>query len=115
MLALWCETPRGGVGQVRGGIDTGAVPLNHWLRKTPARHLLVNPRVLPLRPLWPGFAVNTLFYAAILWVVICGPFALRRLIRMNRGRCVRCGYPLGESAVCSECGKTLPAGVRATT
>ena len=108
MLALWSETPRGGVGQMRGGIDTGALPLNHWLRKTPARRFLANPRVLPLRPLWPGFAVNTFFYAAVLWLLIPGPFLLRRFIRMKRGRCVKCGYPLGDSAVCSECGKPLP-------
>ncbi|MHC4416314.1 MAG: hypothetical protein ACYS0G_13625 [Planctomycetota bacterium] len=65
------------------------------------------PRVLPARPIWHGFAVNTLFYAAVLWLLICGPFALRRLIRMKRGRCVKCGYPLGESPVCTECGKAL--------
>ena len=67
---------------------------------------------LPLRPLWPGFAVNTLFYAAVLWLLIPGPFVLRRLIRMKRGRCVKCGYPMGESGVCSECGKTLPSSRR---
>ena len=52
--------------------------------------------------------MNTFFYAVILWLLICGPFVLRRFIRMKRGRCVKCGYPLGESPVCSECGKTLP-------
>ena len=40
---------------------------------------------LPLRPIWPGFAVNTIFYAAILWLVIPGPIALRRHIRRKRG------------------------------
>ena len=41
----------------------------------------------PVRPIWPGFAINTLFYAAILWLLIRGPFALRRFIRVKRGRC----------------------------
>ncbi len=113
MLALWCETTRRGEGQVRGGIDTGALPLNHLLRKTPAGRFLVNPRVLPLRPLWPGFAVNTLVFAASLWFLICGPFALRRHIRTKRGRCGKCGYPKGRSDVCSECGKALPDHVGA--
>ena len=107
MLALWCETTRRGAGQIRGGLDTGLLPVNHWLRKTPvARRFLANPRVLPLRPLWPGFAVNTLFYAAILWLLTCGPFVLRRVIRHRSGRCVACGYDLGhaEHDTCPECG-----------
>jgi hypothetical protein len=63
---------------------------------------------LPIRPLWPGFVVNTLFYAASLWLLICGPFALRRFVRMRRGLCPKCAYPMGEAAVCTECGKPLP-------
>ncbi len=70
----------------------------------------IHHRLAPLRPLWPGFAANTLFYAAILWLMICGPFALRRLIRRRRGLCPACAYPMGGSDVCSECGKPLAAG-----
>ncbi|MDY7110215.1 MAG: hypothetical protein SYC29_16415 [Planctomycetota bacterium] len=51
-------------------------------------------RELPYLPIWPGFAVNTLFYALILWLLIGGPFVLRRLIRIRRGRCPKCGYDL---------------------
>ncbi len=60
----------------------------------------------PYRPVWPGFAINTLFYAAILWLLIPGPFALRRLIRRRRGLCPACGYDLrhGEHKACPECG-----------
>ena len=71
-------------------------------------------RFLPLRPVWPGFAVNTLFYAATLWLLICGPFALRRVVRRRRGLCVQCGYPMGESDVCTECGEALPGRTEAT-
>ena len=39
---------------------------------------------LPRRLIWPGFAINTIFYAAILWLLVCGPFALRRHIRRKR-------------------------------
>ncbi len=70
---------------------------------------------LPLRPVWSGFAVNTFFYAAVLWLLIPGPFVLRRLIRMKRGRCVKCGYPMGESDVCTECGKALPGRTEVAT
>ena len=63
-------------------------------------------RAIPLRPVWPGFAVNTIFYAAILWLLICGPFALRRLIRRRRGLCPACGYDMthAEHESCPECG-----------
>ena len=66
------------------------------------------PRLIPLRPIWPGFAVNTLVYAVLVVVVW---FAVRAgyqyLTRSRRGLCPKCGYPRGESAVCSECGKAL--------
>ncbi len=65
-------------------------------------------KTLPVRPIWPGFAVNTLFYAAVLWLLIRGPFALRRFIRMRHGLCPACAYPRGESDACSECGIPLP-------
>jgi len=61
--------------------------------------------VLPLTPLWPGFAVNTLFYAGVLWLLWATPFALRRIIRQRRGLCPACAYPIGTSRVCTECGQ----------
>ncbi len=79
------------------------------------RHAWGRDYPLPLRPIWPGFAANTIFYATIFWLVIPGPFALCRLIRQRRGLCPSCAYPMGESAVCSECGKELPKRVRPAT
>ena len=64
---------------------------------------------VPLRPIGLLFAINTLFYAAVLWLLICGPFVVRRFIRVRRGLCPKCAYPMGQSDVCSECGKALPA------
>jgi len=61
----------------------------------------------PTHPLWPGFAINTLFYAGVLWMLCCGPFALRRMIHRRRGRCAQCGYPIGQSPVCTECGAAV--------
>ena len=65
-----------------------------------------NAHALPLRPIWSGLAINTLFYAALLWVGFCGPFALRRHVRRKCGRCITCGYDLrGDLAAgCPECG-----------
>lgn len=64
--------------------------------------------ILPLRPLWPGLAINTIFYGAAIWMVWAGAGALRRGVRRRRGRCVRCNYDLRGRAsgavVCPECG-----------
>ncbi len=63
---------------------------------------------LPLRPIWPGFAINTLFYGTLLWLLIYGLSVMRRFLRLKRGLCPKCAYPVGESEICSECGITLP-------
>ncbi len=96
--------PVGGVGPIEGGLDLGLEP---WPAPSPGGGFAW-PKALPLRPMWPGFAINTLFYAAILWLVIPGPFALRRLIRRRRGLCAACGYDLrhAEHEACPECGVT---------
>ncbi len=62
---------------------------------------------MPLGPIPLGFAVNTLFYAALLWLLIPGPVALRRFLRVRRGLCPKCAYPMGGSSVCTECGGAL--------
>lgn len=64
-------------------------------------------RIIPLRPIWLGFAVNTMFFGGILWLLLCGPIVVRRVIRRRSCRCAGCGYPIGTSAVCSECGNDL--------
>ena len=93
--------------RVRGGIIPGAAEsIPGWTGSFYFEDYLFGRQILPLTPIWPGFAINTLFYAAILWLPIRGPFALRRFIRRNRGQCVVCGYDLrGDFARgCSECG-----------
>src|SRR5262245_54887846 len=50
---------------------------------------------MPCGPVWPGFAINTAFYAAVLWVLMAFPFAIRRTIRRRRGLCPACAYPVG--------------------
>jgi hypothetical protein len=65
-------------------------------------------RGLPLAIWWPGFAINTLFYAAILWLLFAAPFALRRRRRIKHGLCAKCGYDLRgippQTINCPECG-----------
>ncbi len=110
LLSLWCEyetvnvnpffTPR--IYRVHGGIETSLERIKLFGYGGPYA------RVLPLRPIWPSFAINIFFYSIMLWLLIPGPFALRRLIRQRRGLCPACGYDLrhGEHEACPECGVT---------
>ena len=68
-------------------------------------------RQVPYRPMWLGLMVNTLFYAALLGL----PSVVRLLVRVRQGLCPKCGYPIGESDACSECGKPFPERVRVST
>ena len=103
MRSMWC----GWSGSMRlpSGRVTGPWEIMHGIALKP-----VVPggreRAIPLAVWVPGFAVNTLFYAAILWLLIPGPFALRRLIRRRRGLCPACGYDMkhAEHESCPECG-----------
>jgi hypothetical protein len=66
----------------------------------------------PWRPLWPGFAINTIFYAAIVWFLFFAPGAIRKRVRRKRGQCAACGYSrrgTPGSDVCPECGATASA------
>ncbi|MCH7849745.1 MAG: hypothetical protein IIB53_15465 [Planctomycetes bacterium] len=68
--------------------------------------LITDTRPLAVLPIWPGFGINTLFYATILWLLSFGPFTARRFIRNKRGHCIKCGYDLGHAdhRACPECG-----------
>ncbi len=71
---------------------------------------------LPLLPLWPGFLLNTMFYALLLFALVRGVRTVRRALRRRRGRCVVCGYSrdgLDPGAACPECG--AQAGARMAT
>jgi hypothetical protein len=84
--------------RTHGGVLTGWLDGDSWRRDY----------ALPLIPIWPGFAINTVFYAAVLWMLFAAPFALRKWRRIRRGLCPKCGYDLRnrpmDAAVCPECG-----------
>jgi hypothetical protein len=70
--------------------------------------MFTEPRWLPYFPLWRGFAINTIFYAGVLWVLFAAPLAIRKRVRRKRGQCAACGYSLrgGAGDKCPECGAT---------
>ena len=85
-------------------ITLGGPPRGKWLLIGPL------PRVLPYGVIWPGFAINTAFYAMIVWMLWLSPFVVRRVIRRKRGHCIKCGYDLCGDFVggCPECGWRRP-------
>ncbi len=101
MLAMWyrCRThptaPR--TYTVRGGILVDSYHIGG-----PGGE----PGVLPIRLIYPGFAINTTLYAALLWPLWRIPFALRKHTRRKRGLCVECGYDHrhADHDACPECG-----------
>ncbi len=113
MPSLWLELvnePSGaGTLAVVGGLDTGRLRRVTW-SATPtvlSRHGNVFPVALPLRPRWPGFVVNTIAYAAVTAVIVWLLQTVRRRWRMRQGRCPTCGFPVGATTTCSECGSTV--------
>ena len=82
-------------------------PAIRILRSLPRAPGVREARYFPLGPKPLLFVTNTACYGAVLWVLLGGPFALRRFLRVRRGLCPKCAYPMGESAVCTECGKPL--------
>jgi hypothetical protein len=62
--------------------------------------------ILPLRPVWSGLLLDSAFFAFVA-ALLCAPLAIRRFRRLWQSRCVKCGYPIGQSRRCTECGRVL--------
>jgi len=60
---------------------------------------------LPLKPIEPGFTLNTLLYAVVLYIPFLGFGALKRRRRIRRGLCPACAYELAGLTTCPECGR----------
>jgi hypothetical protein len=80
------------------------ISLSSSMARTAGGYNIGALKAVPLRPIWPNFFLNTLFYAALLWLLLAFPFILRRFLRLKRGLCPKCAYPVGTSDVCTECG-----------
>jgi hypothetical protein len=67
-------------------------------------------KILPTTIIWRGVLINTAAYAAILYLLVlacAAPFSIRRWVRRRQHRCESCGYRIGTSVVCTECGAEL--------
>jgi hypothetical protein len=67
-------------------------------------------RPLPVWPLWPGLAADSMVLLALIASVHFGPGLVRRALllrqsfRTRRDLCPACAYPVGVSERCTECG-----------
>ena len=62
---------------------------------------------LPLRPRWPGFLLNTVFYTLILWPISLLPGLYIHIRRKSANKCPSCGTDIGVDSVCEQCGQDL--------
>jgi|GEM_PF-5112584 len=70
-------------------------------------HIALGPWNFPARPLWPGFAINTVFYGGLAAVLATAFRLARANWRRIRGNCTSCGYSrrgIPVQARCPECG-----------
>lgn len=67
------------------------------------------PHRFPIKPLWPGFLVNSFIYALIIWLCT-RPW---RRLRAARGLCPTCAYDARGVTICPECGGAIPESVNA--
>lgn len=68
-------------------------------------------RALPFRPIWRGFAIDSLCYGFLTWLVLSACSVMRRRYRAHQGLCPRCNYDLRADLAsgCPECGWNKPA------
>ncbi len=97
MRALYCSTSghelayTTDAGEVLAAGSEGQI--DDGLKLSPERFVVSSSplpvstwRALPLRPIWPGFAVNTIIYAALTWLFFVGVYQGRRYIFRKCGQ-----------------------------
>ncbi len=118
MLALWCgveyapsdgPTPATEVAPARSPTLLGGIPYAPAGPPVGTTNAMRDPtrlRALPLLPIWPGLAFNTLFYALLWWLTFASVRMVKHNRRYRRGLCPICRYDLRAdySQGCSECG-----------
>lgn len=101
-------------GLSRSSLSSGIEVLPERRVRTAAREgILFEPVVLPVRPVLPGFAINSLLFGMMFVVPVELAGWVVRERRSRRGRCGRCGYDrlgLPAETACPECGSAGRTG-----
>jgi hypothetical protein len=109
--AMWAELEE--VPRSRTGLHVpihGLLLLNEpgWAAAPYSRSVAPLPRrrILPLAPIWPGFAANTAIVFAFLFASRWLPRTVLQVRRERKGLCPACAYDLRGSlpSACPECG-----------
>jgi len=96
---------------VRLGMAGGIKVTNaQWADPWTSTPLMYRERIVPLRPIWSGLALNSIVFSIAFAITAALFFELRRRCRLRSGRCVACGYRVRDQPRCPECGR--PAAVR---
>ena len=106
VLALWYSITTYSDGKANVQIPGGLSLMPKTWTPRSGHHLV---RALPYRPIWPGLAINSVFWGAAAFAVVHGPRTVRAALRRRRGLCPACAYPVGASPVCTECGAVVTA------
>jgi hypothetical protein len=111
LQGVWFNIPNPATSNWRHQADGAFRARAAWLSRLFPRRAAY----IPWHPSWPGFAINSLMHAIVLWILVTAPSALRRSMRIRRGLCVKCAYDLrgrGIDAqaptICPECGHLDP-------
>lgn len=87
----------------------------HWgilFRDSQSASWDIDCLALPLKPLFPGFYLNTALFASLWWALLFFR-PLRRRRRIARGQCPACAYSLAGlppgAGKCPECGTHAPS------
>lgn len=76
-------------------VPWGGIPIPRWgLRMS----------FLPFVPVWPGFVIDSVVWAFLLWSFLRLRRAFLSWRRRARGACAECGYLVSGARACPECG-----------
>lgn len=86
-------------------VVSGGVPTLDW--DSYVNQLVSSRRPLPLGIERRGIVLGSVFWGVALFVLVSLPRRVRERRRRSRSECVKCGYPVGASSTCCECGAAV--------
>ena len=100
---LLCSRPLGPDNEYKG------IPIETRVLSQPQAEMdfLFGERRLPTTFFMAASAINSIVYGLTLWSLFTEILLVRRQLRIRRGLCSKCKYPIGVSDTCTECGRPV--------